>query len=59
VSEAFAQIELIVKRIACVDRVDPEMKLLGRAPKRERLTLRHLASVAERGVWFDPWQTSD
>jgi hypothetical protein len=108
VSEALTQIELIVQRIACVRRVDPDsspyhdfgisgddafemlediaerfnisftgfqfdryfcqedealgehlMKLLGRAPKRERLTLRHLSYVAERGTWFNPEPTSD
>ena len=33
-------------------------RLLGRRPKRKRLTLQHLASVAERGSWFDPMPMS-
>ena len=108
VSDALIQIELIVQRIACVRRVDPDtspyhdfgisgddaselleeiaerfnvsfagfqfdryfceevdalgehlLKLIGLAPKRERLTVQHLASVAERGAWFNPEPTSD
>jgi len=108
VSDALAQIELIVQRIADVRSVSPNVcpyhdlgisgddafemleeigkrfdvsfagfqfdryfprevealgehfsRLLGRRPKRERLTIQHLAYVVERGAWFAPEPRSD